>query len=178
MKSKLSWMIVFSLLVCGAAHADSIASIGIPGGSRMWAWYSGFGETQWNSRYVFPEYISRNGLWNGSQVVFDMPMDGGSFTLQTGEDRLYADIFGNGIGTLWSFNALAMENDPVFFAAGDLPPQDGLPHEGFTGFEVSVLLLEPAKKVDEPMTGVLFATLAGVLIVLMTFNRMNAPPSL
>jgi len=108
-----------ALFLCSTARADSIESIGIPGGGLVVAEYSGFGETHWNGKYDFPVFIDRNGLWEAIEVAFNMPPNGGLFSLETTDTgQLFADIFGTGIGELWSFHALALPNNPIIFNIG------------------------------------------------------------
>jgi hypothetical protein len=125
--------------LCVNCKADSIETIGIPGGSLVVAMYSGFGQTQWDSRYLLPEHIDRNGLWKATEVVFDMPQAGGSFSLETTDSGfLSADIFGTGIGELWSFNALALPDDPIDF------------NISFEGADISTVVLDPPPQTQFP----------------------------
>src|SRR5580704_14948565 len=86
------------------ARADAISqTASLPGGSLTVAIYSGYGQTKWDAAYLFPQFIDRNGLWQATMVVFDMPSAGGFFDLKTSDNQLFASVYGNGIGLLWSF---------------------------------------------------------------------------
>jgi hypothetical protein len=119
MKTKLI-VAVGMLFFCSLARADSIETLAVPEGSQVVALYSGYGITQWDPQYLFPQLIDKDGLWEATEIVFIMPVNGTfSLDVQTGQDQLTADIFGQGVGELWSFDTAAVPGIPIDFNIRD-----------------------------------------------------------
>jgi hypothetical protein len=158
------------------ARADAISqTASLPGGSLTVAIYSGYGQTKWDAAYLFPQFIDRNGLWQATMVVFDMPSAGGFFDLKTSDNQLFASVYGNGIGLLWSFDATSLPNNPILFNFDNLPQGGGNP-----SVEVSLAVLDPPSDppriIPEPYTVFLFVP--GLLaLAIFSANRLRTPKS-
>jgi hypothetical protein len=174
MKCLLLPVVLLFAVFSSTARADTISQTSsLPGGSLTVAIYSGDGQTQWDAAYLFPQFIDRNGLWQATMVVFDMPSAGGFFDLESHDNQLFARVYGNGIGLLWSFDATSVPNDPILFNF------DNLPQGGVDPFEVSLVVLDPPS--DPPVTAIpepysVFLFVPGLLgLAIFSANRLRTP---